>query len=129
MANLEPQRAERLRMYLSASVAMFLCWPILLTRCPNSLSCCTETSQELPTKMKTFWNPQKETPFTFGKNNANWFFDKGGTLRYRGTVDDNFEDPAAVKSHYVRGALEAVLAGQEPPTTETTPVGCTIKWK
>jgi hypothetical protein len=44
-------------------------------------------------------------------------------------VDDNYEDPVAVKAHYLRPALEAVLAGKEPPTAETTPVGCTIKWK
>jgi hypothetical protein len=56
-------------------------------------------------------------------------FNKGNTLRYHGTVDDNYEDPAAVKAHYLRSALEGVLAGKEPPTAETTPVGCTIKWK
>ena len=54
--------------------------------------------------------------------------DKGGTLRYHGTVDDNYDDPAAVRSHYFIGALEAVLGGGEL-TTETAPVGCTIKWK
>jgi peroxiredoxin len=58
-----------------------------------------------------------------------FLFDKGNTLRYHGTVDDNYEDPVAVKAHYLRPALEAVLAGKEPPTAETTPVGCTIKWK
>jgi peroxiredoxin len=58
-----------------------------------------------------------------------FLFDKGGTLRYHGTVDDNYEAPAAVESHYFREALEAVLAGREPSTTETTPVGCTMKWK
>jgi peroxiredoxin len=58
-----------------------------------------------------------------------FLFDKGGTLRYHGTVDDNYDDPAAVKALYPRAALEAVLAGKEPSTAETTPVGCTIKWK
>jgi peroxiredoxin len=58
-----------------------------------------------------------------------FLFDKGGTLRYHGTVDDNYEDPAAVNTPYLREALEAVLAGREPSTVETTPVGCTIKWK
>ena len=58
-----------------------------------------------------------------------FLFDKGGTLRYHGMVDDNYDDPAAVRSHYLREALEAVLEGREPSTAETTPVGCTIKWK
>ena len=56
-------------------------------------------------------------------------FDKGSTLRYQGTVDDNYEDPAAVKTPYLRQALDAVLAGKPAPTAETAPVGCTIKWK
>jgi hypothetical protein len=30
---------------------------------------------------------------------------------------------------YLRNALDAVLAGTEPPVAETPPVGCTIKWK
>jgi hypothetical protein len=58
-----------------------------------------------------------------------FLFDKSGILRYHGTVDDNYDDPAAVRSHYFRDALEAVLKGRNPLTTETVPVGCTIKWK
>ena len=58
-----------------------------------------------------------------------FLFDKGGTLRYHGTVDDDYDDPAAVRSHYLIDALEAVLKGSEPATKETAPVGCTIKWK
>jgi len=58
-----------------------------------------------------------------------FLFEKGGTLRYHGTVDDNYDDTAAVKAHYLREALEEVLEGREPSTEETTPVGCTIKWK
>ena len=58
-----------------------------------------------------------------------FLFDKGGTLRYHGAVDDSYDDPASVKSAYLRDALDAVLAGQEPPNSETAPVGCTIKWR
>ncbi len=56
-------------------------------------------------------------------------FDKAGVLRYHGAIDDNYEDPNAVRHHYLRDALDAVLAGQDPPVQETPPVGCTIKWK
>src|SRR5215216_1318977 len=45
-----------------------------------------------------------------------FLFDKGGTLRYHGTVDDNYDDPAAVKAHYLREALEAVPAPTAPGT-------------
>ena len=56
-------------------------------------------------------------------------FDKNHVLRYHGTVDDNYDNPSAVKNHYLRDALDAILAGQDPQTRETQPVGCTIKWK
>lgn len=56
-------------------------------------------------------------------------FDAAGTLRYHGAIDDNYEDPSAVKQTYLRDALDAVLVGNSVPTTETPPVGCTIKWK
>jgi peroxiredoxin len=58
-----------------------------------------------------------------------FLFDKSGTLRYHGAIDDNYDDPSAVQSQYLRKALDAVLAGQAPPTAQTPPVGCTVKWK
>jgi peroxiredoxin len=58
-----------------------------------------------------------------------FLFDKARTLRYHGVIDDNYDDPAAVKVKYFRDALDAVLSGTQPATTETKPVGCTIKWK
>ena len=56
-------------------------------------------------------------------------FDEQRLLQYHGTIDDNYEDASAVKAHYLRDALDAVLAGRTPPITDTRPVGCTIKWK
>ncbi len=58
-----------------------------------------------------------------------FLFDQERILRYHGAIDDNYEDPNAVRTHYLREALDAVLAGQEPSIKETPPVGCTIKWK
>jgi peroxiredoxin len=58
-----------------------------------------------------------------------FLFDKTGILRYHGAIDDNYDDPAAVKTRYLRDALDAVLSGTKPTTPETKPVGCTIKWK
>lgn len=56
-------------------------------------------------------------------------FDRAGILRYHGAIDDNYDQPDAVKQPYLRQALDAVLAGREPSMTDTAPVGCTIKWK
>jgi peroxiredoxin len=58
-----------------------------------------------------------------------FLFDKELTLRYHGSIDDNYDDPAAVKNRYLRNALDMVLAGKEPPIAETQPIGCTMKWR
>jgi len=57
-----------------------------------------------------------------------FLFDADLKLRYHGAPDDNYEE-ALASVPYLRNALEAVLAGAEPPVAETPPVGCTIKWK
>jgi peroxiredoxin len=58
-----------------------------------------------------------------------FLFDGQGMLRYHGRIDDNYEDPQKVRSHDLKGALEAVLAGKNAPVEETPPIGCTVKWK
>jgi peroxiredoxin len=58
-----------------------------------------------------------------------FLFDRNSILQYHGTIDDNYDDPKAVKEHYLRRALDSVLAGKSVSTRETKPVGCTIKWK
>jgi peroxiredoxin len=55
-------------------------------------------------------------------------FDADRRLVYHGAVDDS-RDETAVTAHYVRDALDAALAGQEPAVAETQAVGCTVKWK
>ncbi len=58
-----------------------------------------------------------------------FIFDAARTLRYHGVPDDNYEDEHAVKHHYAKEALDAVLAKRAPALPETKPVGCSIKWK
>jgi len=50
-------------------------------------------------------------------------------LSYTGKVDDNHQDPSAVKRHYLRDVLSALVEGREPAEKETFAIGCTIKWK
>lgn len=54
--------------------------------------------------------------------------DGAGVLRYRGAIDD---DPAgsrgASATPYLRQAIDAVLAGRDPPKTETRPAGRPIR--
>jgi peroxiredoxin len=55
-------------------------------------------------------------------------FDRDRRLVYHGAIDDS-RDETAVRQHYLRDALDAVLSGEGPAVAETPPVGCTVKWK
>lgn len=48
-------------------------------------------------------------------------------LVYKGAIDDNVKDPAAVKAPYLKDALGALVKGATPATQETKSIGCTIK--
>jgi len=83
----------------------------------------------------------QETAEAFGATHTPQFFvfsaeggsvsggDKKWRLRYSGKMDDNWENPGAVKENYLRDALDALLTGKEVKVPETFSIGCTIKWK
>ena len=56
-----------------------------------------------------------------------FIFDAQRKLRYQGRIDDN-ERESLVKSRDTRNALDALLAGKEPPVTTTKVFGCSTKW-
>lgn len=49
-------------------------------------------------------------------------------LVYRGAPDADYED-AGQDAAWLRGALDAVLAGERPDPAQTEPVGCGVKWR
>jgi peroxiredoxin len=53
--------------------------------------------------------------------------DKDRKIAYMGAIDDK-QNPDAVKTHFLRDALDALLAGEKPPKAVTKQFGCTIKW-
>jgi disulfide oxidoreductase YuzD len=57
-----------------------------------------------------------------------FLFDADRRLAYHGAPDSSHQDPRGAVP-YLRQALDAVLAGETPPTQETPAVGCTIKWR
>jgi peroxiredoxin len=57
-----------------------------------------------------------------------FLFDATGKLVYHGTIDDNADDAAAVKQHYLRDALESVATGKTVAVGETKALGCGIKF-
>lgn len=50
-------------------------------------------------------------------------------VKYVGAIDDNSDDPSAVKEKYVENAVDAILSGKEVATQQTKAIGCTIKWR
>lgn len=60
-----------------------------------------------------------------------FLFDKDHNLAYRGQFDESRPDAGiAVTGKDLRAAIEAVLAGEEPPAEAQSPsMGCNIKWK
>jgi peroxiredoxin len=49
-------------------------------------------------------------------------------IRYEGAPDADHMDPGQ-EAAWLRGALDAILAGDEPELAATDPVGCSIKWR
>lgn len=56
-------------------------------------------------------------------------FDDARRLRYKGTIDDNWQDASKVTKKYLRDAIEALENDQDPPVKEANAIGCSIKWK
>jgi thiol-disulfide isomerase/thioredoxin len=54
-------------------------------------------------------------------------FDAGRKLRYAGGVDDS-QRVDHVTKHYLRDALDALVAGNTPTITQTKVIGCSTKW-
>lgn len=49
------------------------------------------------------------------------------TIVYRGAIDDNAQSADDVIHAYLKDAVDQLLAGRKIETTETRPVGCTIR--
>jgi thiol-disulfide isomerase/thioredoxin len=56
-----------------------------------------------------------------------FIFDKARKLRFEGRIDDSERESGATKFD-TRVALDALLAGKEPPVTSTRVFGCSVKW-
>jgi peroxiredoxin len=54
--------------------------------------------------------------------------DGGRRVAYMGAIDDDMKAEKA-SAHYVRDAVDAVLAGEAPETAETKPSGCGIQYE
>ena len=81
-------------------------------------------------KLKAFYtvdeNSQLADAFGARSTPQCFLFDTKG-LVYKGAIDDNVKDPSAVKEHYLKDAITAVIKNQTPSKQETKSIGCTIK--
>ena len=57
-----------------------------------------------------------------------FLLDQARKVVYRGRIDDNIDDPKAVKRHDLREALDEALQGKPVSVPTTEPVGCNVKW-
>jgi thioredoxin-related protein len=70
---------------------------------------------------------QLANAFGAGRTPQCFLFNTAGMLVYKGAIDDNVKDPAAVKNAYLKDAINALLRNEKPKTQETKSIGCTIK--
>jgi len=58
-----------------------------------------------------------------------YVFDAERSLRYTGRMDDNPRQAGAETTGELRDAVDALLAGGDPPVPVTNPIGCNVKWR
>jgi len=56
-----------------------------------------------------------------------YIVDSSMSLRYHGRINDSPRNPSAAQNHDLINALDALVAGEEPPVAVTNARGCTIK--
>lgn len=67
--------------------------------------------------------------FGAGRTPEVFLFNGEGKLVYHGAIDDNHKEPDKVVSHYLKDALDAVVAGRDVAVKETKALGCSIKFR
>ena len=75
------------------------------------------------------YDPSQKMGRDYGAARTPHFFllDGDRKLAYVGAMDDAMKADK-VKKQYLRDAVDAALAGKEPPVAKTPAVGCSIKW-
>ncbi len=91
-------------------------------------SAVAEHAHEHNYQFSVFKDPDNVVADRFGASVTpeTYVMDSTGTMRYHGSIDDS-QNPSRVTTQRLRLALDAVLAGQTPPQTETKAFGCSIK--
>ncbi len=77
------------------------------------------------------WDESQDVARAYGALRTPHFyvFDRDRKLRYTGRLDDQPRDASQATTQELRGALDAVLEGRDPPVPLTNPIGCNVKWQ
>jgi peroxiredoxin len=67
--------------------------------------------------------------FGASKTPEAFLLDRDGRLRYKGLIDDNADDAAAVQMSYLRSVIGQLLNNEPVEPTATESIGCSIKWR
>lgn len=58
-----------------------------------------------------------------------FLYDRELKLKYRGRLDDSWQDAAKVTTRDLAGAIESLLQGMQPNREQKPSMGCSLKWK
>lgn len=88
-----------------------------------------ERAEERGFNFPYLYDPSQKTGKAYGAAVTPHCFVLDGRrhIAYMGAIDDNMRQ-AKAKQHYVRDALDAILAGSKPKVTESKQFGCSIKY-
>jgi peroxiredoxin len=97
---------------------------------PDRLGKMQERAKEAGFNFPYLFDPTQKIGRDYGATCTPHFFllDGDRKIAYTGAMDDSM-NAKKVKKHYLRDAVDAVLAGKKPPETVTQQFGCSIKWK
>jgi peroxiredoxin len=96
----------------------------------NKMPAMKERAEEKGFTFAYLYDPSQKIARDYGATVTPHVFllDDERKVVYMGAIDDNM-DTAAVKQHHLKDAIDATLAGQEPPMAETKQFGCGIKYE
>jgi peroxiredoxin len=96
----------------------------------DKLPAMKERAKEKGFEFAYLYDPSQKIGRAFGATVTPHVFvlDGARKLAYMGAIDDNMKADKATK-HYVRDALDAILAGGTVAAAETKPAGCGIQYE
>ncbi|QDV74220.1 thioredoxin family protein [Botrimarina mediterranea] len=96
----------------------------------DKLPAMKKRAKEKGFKFAYLYDPSQEIAREYGATVTPHVFllDGDRNVAYIGAIDDNMKADKA-EQHYLRDALDAVLAGKAPETASTPPAGCGIQYE